>query len=61
MNEMQGLEQERQIAVEWLKKERKCQKLTVYSYFLVLNTEIKKFNEMMTTISELREAMKSKK
>ena len=58
---MQGLEAERQIAVEWLKKERKFHKLTCYSNFLVLNEEVHKYNQVMEMISNLKEVLREKK
>ena len=60
-NEMQGLEQERKIAVAWLKKERNFYKLTCYSNFLVLNEEVRHYNAVMETISRLKEVLREKK
>ena len=60
-NEMQGLEQEKQIAVDWLKKERSHLKLTCYTEFLTMHDEVRKFNQLMKTLTEVKETLKAKK
>ena len=45
--EMKSLEQERKVAVDWIKKERDCLKLETYKFFVDLGHGVRSYNETM--------------
>ena len=58
---MRGLDEARQIAVTWIKKERRSLKLTTYRFFMDLGDGVRSYNEFMERIQECRDQVKLKR
>ena len=60
-SELMGLEEERRVAVDWLKAERRLYRLTLLLHFLKMDGEIKLYNQALEAITELKKQLKEKK
>ena len=59
--ELSGLDEARQVAINWIKKERRSLKLQTFRSFMDLGDGVRAYNEFMEKIQEYRELVKSKR